>query len=613
MHHKNKRFWQSRNFLDKLVLIIFLFGPAIDIITSAMPSNILITPGIIIRTIFIFYAIYYLIFIDKTRQRLNIILLSCLAIIIAAVLFMNVDQITNFNFKFFNYTSKFIFLCIGLIYFMSWSASQKSFNSYLFRLPFLIIIISYALSIITGTAYSTYSTWGDGHSGWISSANEFSALLCCIFPFSLYNAFKNDPSKKIPLKILDLVIVIALSAIMLAIGTKASLFGYLIATIAYFVYRLITIKANHFPLTLLLFPILFLATALLWHHLPAITNTNNRIDKIEFTNAKIQSNLSKTTDPTSPDPSDNTPTLKNPTSSEAASINSTTQDIIWNGRDDFEETLKELRENDTNTNKVAIFLFGKFYSSDRKSVAIIERDLHDIFNLFGLLGFIFVLVLITPSILLSVIHFFATLKSPANQFNFITLLSVGITLGAAFICGHTLLSPSVSSFLMISFALLLKNPATKKRTVTFIASAGGHLTQIMTLSPIFKNYHSCLITEKTPIKLKTNIPVKYVLYCSRKQPVSYFFKSIANTCRSFYLFAVINPDVIITTGTHTAIPTCIFGWLFRRKVIYIESFAKNSSPTMTGRLIYPFTDAFIVQWKNMQKFYPKAKYFGGIY
>lgn len=52
---------------------------------------------------------------------------------------------------------------------------------------------------------------------------------------------------------------------------------------------------------------------------------------------------------------------------------------------------------------------------------------------------------------------------------------------------------------------------------------------------------------------------------------------------------------------------------FQKKVIYIESFAKINSPTLTGRVMYKFADIFYVQWPEMLKVYPKAKYIGGIY
>ena len=53
--------------------------------------------------------------------------------------------------------------------------------------------------------------------------------------------------------------------------------------------------------------------------------------------------------------------------------------------------------------------------------------------------------------------------------------------------------------------------------------------------------------------------------------------------------------------------------LMKKKVVYIESFAKISSPTETGKLIYKFADRFYVQWESMKEFYPNALYLGGIY
>ena len=72
------------------------------------------------------------------------------------------------------------------------------------------------------------------------------------------------------------------------------------------------------------------------------------------------------------------------------------------------------------------------------------------------------------------------------------------------------------------------------------------------------------------------------------------------------------PDVIITTGALLSFPFCFIGRK-KSKIIYIESFARVNNKSLTGKLIYPFADLFIVQWKSMLKYYPKAKYTGGIF
>ena len=88
---------------------------------------------------------------------------------------------------------------------------------------------------------------------------------------------------------------------------------------------------------------------------------------------------------------------------------------------------------------------------------------------------------------------------------------------------------------------------------------------------------------------------------------------IINFFKSIYIFIKERPDYIVTTGVLAIIPLVLIAKLFRRKIIYIESFAKISSPTETGKFIYKFADRFYVQWPKMKDIYPKAIYKGGIY
>ncbi len=153
------------------------------------------------------------------------------------------------------------------------------------------------------------------------------------------------------------------------------------------------------------------------------------------------------------------------------------------------------------------------------------------------------------------------------------------------------------------------------KRVMFISSVGGHLTQLLELKKIFNDYNYILVTEKTDVtkEMKNKYKMAYLVYGSREYLFSYIFKFSYNILKSFYLFIKYRPQVIVTTGAHTAVPMCYIARLFRRKVIFIESYAKRTSPTLSGRLVYPIATTFIVQWETMLKFYPKARFFGGIY
>lgn len=155
------------------------------------------------------------------------------------------------------------------------------------------------------------------------------------------------------------------------------------------------------------------------------------------------------------------------------------------------------------------------------------------------------------------------------------------------------------------------------KKVLFISSTGGHLSEMLQLKSMFKNYDYHIITEKT----KSNICLKedykkrisFLIYGTKDHPISYPFKLLANCFKSLYLYLKIHPDYIITTGAHTAGPMCLIGKIFGSRVIYIETFANMNSKTVTGRLLYPFSDRFIVQWKEMKKQYKDAIDGGWIY
>lgn len=151
------------------------------------------------------------------------------------------------------------------------------------------------------------------------------------------------------------------------------------------------------------------------------------------------------------------------------------------------------------------------------------------------------------------------------------------------------------------------------KKICFIASTGGHLDQLMMLRPIMDKYSSFVVTEKTKYKAIKNINKVYYLFQVNRYEFIWILKLLLNAIISMYIFILERPDVVISTGALATIPMCILAKIFRKKIIFIESFAKISSPTLTGKLIYKFADEFYVQWEEMLNIYPKAIYKGGIY
>jgi len=157
----------------------------------------------------------------------------------------------------------------------------------------------------------------------------------------------------------------------------------------------------------------------------------------------------------------------------------------------------------------------------------------------------------------------------------------------------------------------------KKKKVLFIASTGGHLKELLCLNSLFDKYDYHIITEKTKsnLGLKDKHPgrVDYLVYGTKDHLFKYLFKFTYNIFKSIYLFIKINPKFIITTGTHTAVPMCFIAKLFRRKIIFIETFANINSKTLSGKIVHKIADLFIVQWESMLPLYENSVYGGWIF
>lgn len=153
----------------------------------------------------------------------------------------------------------------------------------------------------------------------------------------------------------------------------------------------------------------------------------------------------------------------------------------------------------------------------------------------------------------------------------------------------------------------------KTLKVCFAASSGGHYEQLLMLKPLMEKYDSFVITEETLYKAKINGEKMYYMKQVNRKEKTFVIRMFVNTINSLRIFLKEKPDVVICTGVLAMIPICLISKVAGKKLIYIESFAKVTSATQTGKLLYKFTDQFYVQWEQMLEIYPKAIYLGGIY
>ena len=147
----------------------------------------------------------------------------------------------------------------------------------------------------------------------------------------------------------------------------------------------------------------------------------------------------------------------------------------------------------------------------------------------------------------------------------------------------------------------------------FIASSGGHWEELMCLQEIAIEHDAFYVTEEGGQASDSELDNIYVLPQINRHEKKFVWHFIKLFGKAAKIMFKEKPELVVTTGALVAFPFCIYAKIMRSKVIYIESFARVNDRSLTGKLIYPFADLFLVQWKTLLEFYPKAEYVGGIF
>lgn len=148
--------------------------------------------------------------------------------------------------------------------------------------------------------------------------------------------------------------------------------------------------------------------------------------------------------------------------------------------------------------------------------------------------------------------------------------------------------------------------------VCLVGSSGGHLTHLYMLKTFWENKERFWVTfEKEDAKSLLQGETMYPCYFPTNRNIK---NLIRNTFLAFKILKKEKPDLIISSGAAVAVPFFYLGkFLFGAKVVYIEVFDRIDKPTISGKLVHPIADMFIVEWEEMKQVYPKAINLGSIF
>lgn len=161
--------------------------------------------------------------------------------------------------------------------------------------------------------------------------------------------------------------------------------------------------------------------------------------------------------------------------------------------------------------------------------------------------------------------------------------------------------------------------------VMFACNQGGHFSQMMALKDLFGKYESVLVTDNVratkDMPALNNIGEIIIMEgeTSRRKEVkgdenANRLSFLGVYCKMFWtskkIWKQYRPKVIVSTGSNIAVPLFVIGKIHGSKIIYVETRAKVYARSMTGILVRRLADQIFVQWPEMLKLYPEAKYCG---
>lgn len=141
-----------------------------------------------------------------------------------------------------------------------------------------------------------------------------------------------------------------------------------------------------------------------------------------------------------------------------------------------------------------------------------------------------------------------------------------------------------------------------------VCSAGGHLTQLYQLRPWWQRHERVWVTFAcSQVESLLRGETVYPAFAPTTRNIP---NALRNLRLAFRVIRAERPDVLVSDGAGVAFPFFLLGRVLRIPTVYLEVYDRISRPTLTGRLCYPFTELFLLQWPEQAVSYPRGKLIG---
>jgi beta-1,4-N-acetylglucosaminyltransferase len=146
-----------------------------------------------------------------------------------------------------------------------------------------------------------------------------------------------------------------------------------------------------------------------------------------------------------------------------------------------------------------------------------------------------------------------------------------------------------------------------KAKVCVVSSCGGHLTEVRALRGSYERFdHFYVLNDR-------------VLLPDDMRDVTYFIRHserdvlfLVNLWEAYRILHRERPTIILSTGAGPAVPFALVGRLLGIPTVFVETFTRIDTPSLTGRIMYRLAHRFVYQWPGLARYFPRAVYGGSV-
>ena len=398
--------------IKKILSLFFILQPFLDVSAGIMLNVLKInyTLSSIVRFIFLFFCIYYLLFVSNKKHIIFLLLFILYLFVFSLNVYINKDLSVLF-YELKNTFNTFYFPIVFL-------SLYDMFRQYDIKVDIKNVVFIYVIYLLlifipnlTHTGFMSYSESKVGSSGWFLSANSVGNILSILFPFVIF--YLVSVKGKFLFK---LFIIISNTYVLFSIGTKTPLLSILMCVCLTFVYFFFSwFKNKRYKIVLISSSVAIFSLFMLFILIPKSSFYKNILIHKEFLGIDSYVDVFK--------------------------------DYRLIDHFIFSQRLTFLSNTSNSYVNSDIFskLFGigyiENYGTDYVSTKMVEMDYFDVLYRHGFVGFVLFF-----SFLSMVFHD----KKLYNSFiGYEVCISLFFVFLLAFFTGHILISPSVSIFVAL--------------------------------------------------------------------------------------------------------------------------------------------------------------------